>query len=199
MLLIISDRKRIVKRFLGSSGLQSGIATSEERSTLNYAICLIFGLPIHDPRKKFRHAALTSESLPTMRIIVTAIKESIKDEVFPFQEVLKFICGEHIPETEIDRFIPTLREEDTKGHGKKRELIGKVLLVASDAQTVIGVSPSHKYVLVFTFYRRNCLDYHGNGPAAGFKSLPFAHHIRYYQLYIVRGQATLPLEICFNH
>ena len=122
----------------------------------------------------------------------------MNDEMFPMTEVIKFFCDEHTPETEIDRLLSNLREEDIKGHEKKQELIGKVLLVASDAQTVTGMSPSHKYTLVFTFHQRNCLDYHRNGPAAGFEPLPLAHHIRYYQLYIVRGRATFLLDIRFN-
>ena len=203
MLLIFSDRMRIWKKFLASSGLQSGAAPNEERSNLDYAFRLIFGFPNYDPWKMFRNAALAGESHPTMalkarKVVTAAMKEFMHDDMFPIAEVIKFFCNEHTPETEIDHFLSNLREEDIKGYEKKQELIGKVLLVASDAQTVTGISPSHKYKLVFTFYRRNCLDYHRNGPAAGFKSLPFAHHIRYYQLYIVRGRATLFLEIRFN-
>ena len=115
------------------------------------------------------------------RKVVSAVKELMNDDMNDerrhIDEIIESFRGENTAETEMLRLVSKIREENGKGHEKEQELIGRVLLVASDAQTVTGISLSQYCILMLTFCRRNCLDHHRNGPAAVFKSLPSTHHI----------------------
>ena len=139
--LIISDRKRFWKEFLGS--LQSATVTDEEPLTLENVFRFVFGVQTSESWTKFRHEALTADPHPTTalkaRKVLTAVKELMSDERLPIDEIIRSFRGEDTAETDIKRLVSNILEEDGKGDVKEQELIGRVLLVASDAQTITGM------------------------------------------------------------
>lgn len=142
--LIISDRKRFWKELLAKGSLQSATVTDEEPLTLENFFRFIFGVQTSEFWTKLRHEALTGDSHPTTalkaRKALTAVKELMNDERFPVDEIVRSFRKEDTAETDIMRLVSNIHEEDGKGDVKEQELIGRVLLVASDAQTVTGIA-----------------------------------------------------------
>ena len=171
---------RFNEQVLGKVGLQEDY--NPERSIREDVCRLIFGFEKYDSWKKVVAAILADAPNQTRELqsrnLRTAMKELWSDARFPMiKELVKIFRDEDTPETGRFPCVSNIQEEDGKGREKKQELIGRVLLVASDAQTVTGMSLCQNCILVFTYCRRECLGYHRNGPAAVFKSLPSAHHI----------------------
>ena len=141
--LIVSDRKRFWKELLGKASLQSATVTDEEPLTLENLFRFIFGVQTSESWTKFRHGALTGDSHPTTalkaRKVLTAVEELMNDERLPIGEIVNFFREEGTTETDIKLLVTNIHKEDRKGDVKEQELIGRVLLVASDAQTITGM------------------------------------------------------------
>ena len=168
-----------------------------------------------------RHATKTVDPGDTrdsrVRKAIQAISESIKKEVlngikdgvdpalFPSDDenrmrdqlsldrVADYARRELIAAYRRNLIRPDFTKNITRTQEKAQELICKVLLVASDAQTVTGTLPVDfpsglsDWPIVADVCLRHCSYHHCNGSAEVSQSLPFARHLRYDKFYNVRS------------
>ena len=136
--LIRLNKKMLWNEVLGRNLSPTAAVTNEGHSSEDVVRLIL--APAYDAWQNVRHAVEKVDVHEITELLTTAIMEYMKNNRSEMSEIVKTFVREDAVKTEQDRVGSGLGKEERKGTEKEQELIGRVLLVASDAQTVTGLS-----------------------------------------------------------